>query len=86
MGLRLQLERQKAGLFPSGDEYHKYYGITQKRLLKADSNVILLHPGPINRGLEVSGEAADGENSRILEQVTDGIAVRMAVLTRLGGN
>ncbi len=83
MGLRLQLERQQAGLFPSAYEYHKFFGITEQRLLKADSNVILLHPGPINRRLELSSEAADGESSFILEQVNNGVAVRMAVLELL---
>lgn len=83
MGLRLQLERQQAGLFPSTYEYHKYYGIDEQRLRKADSNVMLLHPGPINRGLEVSSGAADGDSSFILEQVNNGVAVRMAVLELL---
>lgn len=83
MGLRLQLERQQAGLFPSTAEYHKYYGITEKRLAKAESDAILLHPGPINRGLELSSGAADGESSFILEQVNNGVAVRMAVLELL---
>lgn len=80
MGLRLQLERQQAGLFPSAAEYHKYYGLTAARINRADPDVMLLHPGPINRGLELTSEAADGESSYILEQVTNGVAVRMAVL------
>lgn len=80
MGLRLQLERQQAGLFPSAAEYHTYYGITKQRINRADPDVIVMHPGPINRGLELSSEAADGEASYILQQVTNGVAVRMAVL------
>lgn len=86
MGLRLQLERQQAGLLPSVAEYHKYYGITEKILHKADTGVLLMHPGPINRGVEVSGGAADSDYSVILEQVTNGVAVRMAVLKLLAGN
>jgi len=86
MGLRLQLERQASGLYPSGSEYHKFFGISNQRLKRADKNVLLLHPGPINRGLEISGEAADGDKSLILEQVTNGIAVRMAALKMLIGN
>jgi len=80
MGLRMQLERQSSGLFPSVGEYHKFYGINQKRLDKADKNVMLMHPGPINRGLEIASEVVDGDKSVILPQVTNGIAVRMAVL------
>lgn len=85
IALRLQLERQQAGLFPSVAEYHKFYGITEKVLYKADSNVLLMHPGPINRGLELNGGAADGDSSMILDQVTNGVAVRMAVLKLLAG-
>lgn len=80
MGLRLQLERQQAGLFPSVAEYNAYYGINSSRLMLADGNAILLHPGPVNRGLELSSDVADGEQSYILRQVTNGVAVRMAVL------
>lgn len=80
MGLRVQLERQQAGLFPSVAEYHKYYGLTPARINRADPDAIVMHPGPINRGLELSSETADGESSYILEQVTNGVAVRMAVL------
>jgi len=86
MGLRMQLERQSSGLFPSIDEYHKFYGINQRRLNKADSNVMLMHPGPINRGLEIASEVVDGQQSVILPQVTNGIAVRMAVLNMVMGN
>lgn len=80
MGLRLQLERQQAGLFPSVAEYNAYYGLNSARLNLADSDAILMHPGPVNRGLELSSKIADGEQSYILRQVTNGVAVRMAVL------
>lgn len=80
MGLRLQLERMQAGLFPSVREYSTLYGINAARIAKADSSVMVMHPGPINRGLEIASEAADGEESYITAQVTNGIAVRMAVL------
>ncbi|MDE6398381.1 MAG: aspartate carbamoyltransferase catalytic subunit [Clostridiales bacterium] len=80
MGLRLQLERQQAGLFPSAAEYNALYGITAARLDCADSDAVLLHPGPINRGLEINSDVADGEQSCILRQVTNGLAVRMALL------
>lgn len=80
MGLRLQLERMQAGLFPSAREYAKYYGITPARIARADSSVMVMHPGPVNRGLELSSDAADGDDSYITTQVTNGIAVRMAVL------
>lgn len=80
MGLRLQLERMQAGLFPSVREYSALYGINAARIAKADSSVMVMHPGPINRGLEIASEAADGEESYITAQVTNGIAIRMAVL------
>ena len=86
MGLRLQLERQQSGLFPSAQEYHKYFGITENRLRLADSNALVMHPGPVNRGVEMSSDVIDGDNSVILEQVTNGVAVRMAVLDMLIGN
>ncbi len=78
--LRMQFERDEAGTFPSRMEYFKAYGITEERLKKAKKNIVVMHPGPINRGVEMSAEVADGANSVILEQVTNGIAVRMAVL------
>jgi len=78
--LRMQFERDKKEAFPSRMEYFKTYGITEERLKKAKKNIIVMHPGPINRGVEMSAEVADGGNSVILEQVTNGIAVRMAVL------
>lgn len=78
--LRMQFERDAQGAFPKQVEYFRNFGITQERLLKAKKDIIVMHPGPINRGIEMSSEVADGPNSVILEQVTNGIAVRMAVL------
>lgn len=80
--LRLQLERQDQGLFPSKKEYFKFWGVDQHHL---ERDTLLLHPGPMNRGLEISYRAADGPNSVILDQVTNGVAVRMAVLKTLKG-
>lgn len=85
MVLRIQMERQKGGLFPSIREYHNYFGITQDRLLHGKKDVIIMHPGPINRGVELDGDVADGPHSVILEQVANGVAVRMAVLYLLSG-
>lgn len=82
--LRIQLERQKSNLFPSLREYRLLYGITQERLRWAEPNVLVMHPGPINRGVEIDQVVADGPNSVIQQQVTNGIAVRMAVLFQLG--
>jgi aspartate carbamoyltransferase catalytic subunit len=82
--LRIQLERKAKEYFPSIREYTKYFGITQERLNKAGNNTLILHPGPINRGVEISSEVADGNNQIILQQVTNGVAVRMAVLYLLG--
>lgn len=78
--LRMQFERDSLGAFPKQLDYFKNYGITQERLEKVKKNIIVMHPGPINRGIEMSSSVADGPNSVILEQVTNGIAVRMAVL------
>jgi len=78
--LRIQHERQKENLFPSVREFALRFGINTDRLKKAKKDILIMHPGPINRGVELSQEAADGENSVILEQVTNGVAVRMAVL------
>jgi len=80
MLLRLQLERQGSGFFPTLREYARLYGLTRRRLNLADSDALVMHPGPINRGIEISSEVADGLSSAILEQVTNGIAVRMALL------
>ena len=78
--LRMQFERDEGAAFPEQLDYFKRFGITEERLAKAKKNIIVMHPGPINRGIEMSSEVADGGNSVILEQVTNGIAVRMAVL------
>ncbi len=78
--LRIQLERQYGGLFPSLREYRNYFGVTRERLEKADHPITILHPGPINRDVELSADVADSEHSVILDQVTNGVAVRMAVL------
>jgi len=85
MTLRLQLERQAKGFLPSLEEYFKLYGLTAERLKLARDNAIVMHPGPMNRGVEIDSEVADGPQSVILEQVTNGIAVRMAVLYILAG-
>jgi aspartate carbamoyltransferase catalytic subunit len=82
--LRIQLERKAREYFPSIREYANYFGITQERLDKNGKDVLILHPGPINRGVEISSEVADGLNQVILQQVTNGVAVRMAVLYLLG--
>jgi len=78
--LRMQFERGSSKEFPSRIEYFKAFGITEERLEKAKKHIVVMHPGPINRGVEMSAEVADGENSVILQQVTNGIAVRMAIL------
>jgi len=80
MGLRIQLERQKSGLFPSIDEYREYFGINKERMKLAKADAILMHPGPINRNVELTSEAANDKYSVIEEQVTNGVAVRMALL------
>jgi len=80
MGLRIQLERQKKGLFPTTREYARFFGIDDKRLAYAKEDALLLHPGPVNRGIELSSEVIDGEHSFINEQVTNGVAIRMAIL------
>jgi aspartate carbamoyltransferase catalytic subunit len=78
--LRMQFERDEGAAFPEQLDYYKKFGITEERLAKAKKDIVVMHPGPINRGIEMSSEVADGANSVILEQVTNGIAVRMAVL------
>ncbi|HKZ46185.1 MAG TPA: aspartate carbamoyltransferase catalytic subunit [Thermodesulfobacteriota bacterium] len=85
MMLRIQMERQDKGFFPSTLEYSRYWGLNMERLLLADKEAIVMHPGPMNRGLEIASDVADGPRSVILEQVTNGIAVRMAVMYLLGG-
>jgi aspartate carbamoyltransferase catalytic subunit len=82
--LRIQLERAAAGLFPSLREYHRFFGVTSERLNKVKRPITILHPGPINRDVELSADVADGPHSLILEQVLNGVAIRMAVLYLLG--
>jgi aspartate carbamoyltransferase catalytic subunit len=83
--LRIQFERQRGGLFPSVQEYFRLFGMHSERLRRARPDVLLLAPGPINRGVELTPEVADGPHSAILQQVTNGLAVRMAVLYLLCG-
>jgi len=83
--LRLQLERMTAGYIPSLREYNRVFGVTRDRLERAPRDVLILHPGPMNRGVEIDSDVADGPHSVILDQVTNGVAVRMAVLYLLAG-
>jgi len=83
--LRLQLERMEAGFIPSLREYNRVFGVTSERLARADHPLLILHPGPMNRGVEIDSDVADGPHSVILNQVTNGVAVRMAVLYLLAG-
>jgi aspartate carbamoyltransferase catalytic subunit len=83
--LRLQLERMQAGYIPSLREYNRVFGITRERLERAPRDILILHPGPMNRGVEIDSDVADGPHSVILDQVTNGVAVRMAVLYLLAG-
>ncbi|HTH55988.1 MAG TPA: aspartate carbamoyltransferase catalytic subunit [Cyclobacteriaceae bacterium] len=83
--LRIQLERQQLKYFPSLREYTLYYGINKKMLDNLDKKIVLMHPGPINRGVELTSDAADSQHSIILDQVENGVAVRMAVLYLLAG-
>ena len=85
MMLRIQLERMEGGFFPSLREYFTVFGMTEKRLRRAKPDVIVMHPGPINRGVEISSDVADGPYSVILDQVANGVAARMAVLYLLAG-
>ena len=85
MVLRLQLERQKKGLFPSIREYARLFGVNRRRLALAKDDFILMHPGPMNRGVEIASDAADADYSVIIDQVTNGVAVRMAILYLLLG-
>ena len=84
--LRLQNERMLGARLPSAEEYFKYYGLTQEKLALARHDAIVMHPGPMNRGIEIDSAVADGKQSVILPQVTFGIAVRMAVMSILAGN
>lgn len=83
VALRLQLERMDQAFFSSREEYHEYYGITKRRLARCSDDVVVMHPGPLNRGAEIAGDVADGLNSLIEEQVTNGVAVRMSMLKLL---
>ena len=85
MMLRIQQERMTGGYFPSTREYHVRFGLTEERVRRAAKDVLILHPGPMNRGVEIASDVADGLHSVILEQVTNGVAVRMAVLYLLLG-
>jgi aspartate carbamoyltransferase catalytic subunit len=85
MMLRIQLERQEQGLFPSLREYSRLFGLNLKRLEGAKKDLLIMHPGPMNRGVEISPEVADGPYSIILDQVTNGVAIRMAILFLLLG-
>ena len=80
MALRIQRERQKGGLFPSVREYHQFYGVDEELLSLARPHALVMHPGPVNRGVELTSSVDDGEQSVITEQVTNGVAVRMALL------
>ncbi len=84
--LRLQSERMRGALLPSSGEYFKHYGLTAEKLARAKPDAIVMHPGPMNRGVEIDSPVADGERSVILPQVTFGIAVRMAVMSTIAGN
>jgi aspartate carbamoyltransferase catalytic subunit len=84
--LRLQNERMKGALLPSPGEFFKHYGLTAEKLALAKPDAIVMHPGPMNRGVEIDSAVADGERSVILPQVTFGIAVRMAVMSTIAGN
>jgi aspartate carbamoyltransferase catalytic subunit len=83
--LRLQLERMERGFIPSLREYYRVFGVTTERLARAPQQLVIMHPGPMNRGVEIDSRVADGPHSVILDQVTNGVAVRMAVLYLLAG-
>jgi aspartate carbamoyltransferase catalytic subunit len=86
IALRLQNERMSGALLPSSQEYFKHFGLTPERMKWAKSDAIVMHPGPINRGVEIDSAVADGPQAVILSQVTFGIAVRMAVMSIVAGN
>jgi aspartate carbamoyltransferase catalytic subunit len=83
--LRLQLERMTGGFIPSLREYNRVFGVTSERLARAPKELVIMHPGPMNRGVEIDSDVADGPHSLILPQVTNGVAIRMAVLYLLAG-
>jgi aspartate carbamoyltransferase catalytic subunit len=80
MMLRVQQERMNAAFFPTAREYSRRYGLDSRRLAALPAGAIVMHPGPMNRGLEITADAADGERSVIVEQVGNGVSVRMAIL------
>jgi aspartate carbamoyltransferase catalytic subunit len=86
MALRLQMERQKVGFFPSLREYIRRWQVNDARMARANPDALLMHPGPMNEGIEVSTALAHGERSLIEEQVTNGVAIRMALLYQLVGS
>lgn len=86
MALRIQKERQESGLFPSLNEYSRVYGIDERRRALCDPGCLIMHPGPVNRGVEIMTETVESEASVINEQVTNGMAVRMGILDLLAGN
>jgi aspartate carbamoyltransferase catalytic subunit len=86
MTLRIQKERMEAGQVPEGDDFFKQWGLTLARLKLAKPDAIVMHPGPMNREVEIASDVADGAQSVILKQVTFGIAVRMAVMSIVAGN
>ena len=83
--LRIQVERMEGGFIPSQREYNRVFGVTTERLARAPKDILIMHPGPMNRGVEIDSDVADGPHSVILPQVTNGVAVRMAVLYLLSG-
>jgi aspartate carbamoyltransferase catalytic subunit len=83
--LRIQHERQRRSMFPSLNEYIKLFGLNKERLRRTKPDAMIMHPGPVNRGVEIDSDIADGERSVILDQVTNGLAVRMAVLFLVNG-
>jgi aspartate carbamoyltransferase catalytic subunit len=85
MGLRVQLERQKKALFPSTYEYTRFFGLNPENIKGAKKNALIMHPGPVNRGVELTSSLIDADNSVINMQVTNGVAVRMALLYLLTG-
>jgi aspartate carbamoyltransferase catalytic subunit len=84
--LRIQLERQQKPLFSSLREYALFYGVNKQMLDSLNKEILILHPGPINRGVEIDSDVADGKHSVILDQVENGVAIRMAVVYLLSGN
>jgi aspartate carbamoyltransferase catalytic subunit len=83
--LRIQLERQDIKYFPSLREYSQLYGLTKERLQQLDKEIVIMHPGPINRGVEITSDVADSAHSIILDQVENGVATRMALMYLLAG-